>query len=1490
MAPAVIQQTPKSDEENFPYKATQMWYQTIEDFRRGMPRRTHWFLLKQYEETFTGNEAVTWMRAHLASRPEFTGTVGGVRKEQAIGLLRKFLKAGVFERVRSSASAGPFKDNSEIYRMTNQSPATVIRTPGRPPLASRENQTAPSSLMKPRQLVEEMVAKTNRLFSQDKENQEERNEVVATEEIKECHLVLRPLTAFQREELWRRALLVRLQFTLCHGESLPPISGAWVAHNCTKLSPKGTTLPLPRASPEPLLPSWVLQAMKCLAHWPNPEYGTELPSYAGFVTDVFHVVSDYFYQQPEPLIALDLYPCVRNAFERAEVIDSKWRLHRRGWQGGEYVDSEKLRRWGTDSKSSLSPPHQLSSILPPNSCLEAAFTSDHPPHYRVIPRSSVDSLHLSSSGSSLPLQAAEGEHSTPTTAGEKSAALRGKETSRAPHQRHVSEPAPSSNPEGVGCALSSNPTGNQVSEVSPVKIWTKSCSLRLRQRNYAFVKHRAPSRPASTMKCGHSPPPMRPQNGIHARTRSASGDLLSQKSRRLGGLVPFSRSSLVNRGQSTSSFKPSVVVAAKNSYSGGHYSPITPSRGNYISYCPLGNDLNAVGSKGGYVNLALDPGDTPPPSSEIKEFFRGMNMNSTRESSGIGSIEDGLAPSTPGSLSPRCSDTLGGGPVPIQPMRRPPPPPFIPPPDPITKPTLMAFPDESQIENHKATPAVAVLEERRPSAPNYELMRSDGLLTPEGNAQALQSLRLLLLMLHPDQRRRLQLLIRMMARMVNNKELVLPGTGSKEDLLLTTFSGGILRSQTENVRAHDSDIATKVVRFIVKNHEELFRPPPDLVQEVQKKIENGQQSTRVTYESLDSQQMTFCQKITREEYERQRMTGPPHQLSSILPPNSCLEAAFTSDHPPHYRVIPRSSVDSLHLSSSGSSLPLQAAEGEHSTPTTAGEKSAALRGKETSRAPHQRHVSEPAPSSNPEGVGCALSSNPTGNQVSEVSPVKIWTKRERRGSGDYTVIAYSSSSSSGMHTSSDVSATIHASSTREADRQRNYAFVKHRAPSRPASTMKRGHSPPPMRQQNGIHARTRSASGDLLSQKSRRLGGLVPFSRSSLVNRGQSTSSFKPSVVVAAKNSYSGGHYSPITPSRGNYISYCPLGNDLNAVGSKGGYVNLALDPGDTPPPSSEIKEFFRGMNMNSTRESSGIGSIEDGLAPSTPGSLSPRCSDTLGGGPVPIQPMRRPPPPPFIPPPDPITKPALMAFPDESQIENHKATPAVAVLEERRPSAPNYELMRSDGLLTPEGNAQALQSLRLLLLMLHPDQRRRLQLLIRMMARMVNNKELVLPGTGSKEDLLLTTFSGGILRSQTENVRAHDSDIATKVVRFLVKNHEELFRPPPDLVQEVQKKIEDGQQSTRVTYESLDSQQMTFCQKITREEYERQRMTGSQMALYDLLGQILEDETIGEKMRAKKLKKFKKQYPEIYAQKFPDSQLPRSKRHSFAPKFNFKI
>lgn len=58
------------------------WQELVVGFRDGMPRQRRRVKMRQYEECFTGSDAVTWLHEYLKA----SGTFGAVSKDQVDSL------------------------------------------------------------------------------------------------------------------------------------------------------------------------------------------------------------------------------------------------------------------------------------------------------------------------------------------------------------------------------------------------------------------------------------------------------------------------------------------------------------------------------------------------------------------------------------------------------------------------------------------------------------------------------------------------------------------------------------------------------------------------------------------------------------------------------------------------------------------------------------------------------------------------------------------------------------------------------------------------------------------------------------------------------------------------------------------------------------------------------------------------------------------------------------------------------------------------------------------------------------------------------------------------------------------------------------------------------------------------------------------------------------------------------------------------------------
>ncbi|XP_076034655.1 uncharacterized protein LOC143021201 isoform X2 [Oratosquilla oratoria] len=344
-----------------PYRATKLWNDAVRSFYNGMPLSRHWRGLRQYDNCFTAADAIDWLHQHLRNDPNF-GT--SVSREQTIKLLRKFVKSGLIEEVKNNKSnVENFKDNRDLYRFSNRSPLKALRTPktpGRTALASvnknipdygsspvlrrhvqGSSKTGDTSSSKPALGKLDAISfvrrstrryKGDNAINTDKENKGKSKDKPEVNNIPECHLVQRPLTQEEQEEVWKHVLIGKLDCLVHKMLSCDPLPlfdpslarGAWIQHNMTKLTSRGVVQVAPGHIDD--LPKWILTAMKCLAHWPNTsDSSCNIPNYPGVEVDVFKIVRDFFTNMAVPLIPYELYEAVVRVYIGAEFLDITYR-------------------------------------------------------------------------------------------------------------------------------------------------------------------------------------------------------------------------------------------------------------------------------------------------------------------------------------------------------------------------------------------------------------------------------------------------------------------------------------------------------------------------------------------------------------------------------------------------------------------------------------------------------------------------------------------------------------------------------------------------------------------------------------------------------------------------------------------------------------------------------------------------------------------------------------------------------------------------------------------------------------------------------------------------------------------------------------------------------------------------------------------------------------------------------------------------------------
>ncbi|KAH9412549.1 Domain found in Dishevelled, Egl-10, and Pleckstrin (DEP), partial [Dermatophagoides pteronyssinus] len=166
---------------------------------------------------------------------------------------------------------------------------------------------------------------------------------------------------------------------------------------------------------------------------------------------------------------------------------------------------------------------------------------------------------------------------------------------------------------------------------------------------------------------------------------------------------------------------------------------------------------------------------------------------------------------------------------------------------------------------------------------------------------------------------------------------------------------------------------------------------------------------------------------------------------------------------------------------------------------------------------------------------------------------------------------------------------------------------------------------------------------------------------------------------------------------------------------------------------------------------------------------------------------------------------------------------------------------------------------LQLILLLLPNVNRRYLQLLIRLFARILSNKELCLLTNDSLtlKEHIVTIFTRCIIRSKNE--RDFDESFTKEFVTFLIDECWKIFEIPSKFLNEIEKSM------INVQNEQKEKESNEYCKKISNEEYELQRDQLSDLALNDLLQNIMNDNTISERDKLKWIKQFKMYHPDVY-------------------------
>uniref|UniRef100_A0A672I3U5 Rho-GAP domain-containing protein n=2 Tax=Salarias fasciatus TaxID=181472 RepID=A0A672I3U5_SALFA len=198
------------------------------------------------------------------------------------------------------------------------------------------------------------------------------------------------------------------------------------------------------------------------------------------------------------------------------------------------------------------------------------------------------------------------------------------------------------------------------------------------------------------------------------------------------------------------------------------------------------------------------------------------------------------------------------------------------------------------------------------------------------------------------------------------------------------------------------------------------------------------------------------------------------------------------------------------------------------------------------------------------------------------------------------------------------------------------------------------------------------------------------------------------------------------------------------------------------------------------------------------------------------------------------------------------------------------YEVFVNILSLLPEQDA-ATEALQLSCLLLPPPNRRRLQLLLRLMARVCHNVHLPpLNDAIATRTLMVQMFSPCVLGSADD--MDLDELLATKLVTFMMEHHGSISQVPAKLRRQVEEHLSHLKRA-QIKYAGTDSDfsaSPAFCKQIRRVECEEQKVIGTQTPLQQLLEGLIADKELPAKDKRKRLKQFQKSYPDVYHSRFP--------------------
>ncbi|KAM5171415.1 DEP domain-containing protein 4 [Mantella aurantiaca] len=176
--------------------------------------------------------------------------------------------------------------------------------------------------------------------------------------------------------------------------------------------------------------------------------------------------------------------------------------------------------------------------------------------------------------------------------------------------------------------------------------------------------------------------------------------------------------------------------------------------------------------------------------------------------------------------------------------------------------------------------------------------------------------------------------------------------------------------------------------------------------------------------------------------------------------------------------------------------------------------------------------------------------------------------------------------------------------------------------------------------------------------------------------------------------------------------------------------------------------------------------------------------------------------------------------------------------------------------LLEQGKKSQALEAIQLYLRLLMPQAREELRRLIMFMTTASESDAYRLQKQFDNKVIVMKTFTKVIVQNNGVS-KAQSEDFA----QFLIEKSSELFKTPMELLDLVSTKL----RSLQNGLDPDDQSGFTFCQRLTPEEYERERLSYTIREIQMLKAVVDRDCAIPEKKKKKMMKEFQKFHPSAF-------------------------